>query len=106
MPASEVAKQFGDEFAAKLGELSPGQWQGPIESGYGRTPGVRQRTHRNGRVPPLDEVRDAVAREWANARRLEANEKLYEAMLDALRGDDRAPSRCKAKASLRAVEAK
>ena len=40
---------------------------------------VSERTE--GRVPPLDEVRDAVAREWANARRLEANEKLYEEML-------------------------
>ena len=35
VPASEVAKQFGEKFAAKLSELSPGQWQGPVESGYG-----------------------------------------------------------------------
>ncbi len=35
VPASEIAKQFGEEFAAKLGELPPGQWQGPVESGYG-----------------------------------------------------------------------
>src|ERR1041385_3187803 len=34
-PASEVAKQFGEKFAAKLGELSPGKWEGPVESGYG-----------------------------------------------------------------------
>ena len=40
---------------------------------------VRERTE--GRVPALEEVRDAVRREWANARRLEANEKLYEGML-------------------------
>jgi len=35
LPASEVVKQFGEKFAAKLGELSPGQWHGPVESGYG-----------------------------------------------------------------------
>ena len=79
-PASEVAKQFGEKFAAKLGELAPGQWQGPVESGYGvHLVLVSERTE--GRLPALAEVRDAVRREWANARRLEANEKLYEAML-------------------------
>ncbi len=34
-PASEIAKQFGKEFAVKLVASHPGQWQGPIESGYG-----------------------------------------------------------------------
>ena len=34
-----------------------------------------------GRVPELAEVRDAVQREWANARRLEANEKFYQGLL-------------------------
>ena len=80
VPASEVAKQFGEEFVAKLGEVSPGRWQGPVPSGYGvHLVFVRERTE--GRVPALGEVRAAVAREWANARRLEANEKLYEEML-------------------------
>lgn len=79
-PSSEVAKQFGEKFAAKLDELAPGQWQGPVESGYGvHLVFVSERTE--GRLPALAEVRDAVRREWANARRLEANEKLYEAML-------------------------
>jgi hypothetical protein len=79
-PSSEVAKQFGEKFAAKLDELAPGHWQGPVESGYGvHLVFVSERTE--GRLPALAEVRDAVRREWANARRLEANEKLYEAML-------------------------
>lgn len=34
-----------------------------------------------GRLPDLAEVRDAVLREWANARRVEANEKLYRELL-------------------------
>lgn len=75
-PASEVAKQFGEKFAAKLGELSPGQWEGPVESGYGaHLVFVSERTE--GRVPELAEVRDDVRREWANAQRLELNEKFY-----------------------------
>jgi hypothetical protein len=80
MPAGEVAKQFGEKFAAKLPELVPGQWQGPVESGYGmHLVFVSERTE--GRQPALAEVRDAVRREWENARRLEANEKFYQELL-------------------------
>jgi len=76
-PASEVTKQFGDKFTAKLGGISPGQWQGPIESGFGvHLVFVSERTE--GRQPALAEVRDAVRREWDNARRLETNEKFYQ----------------------------
>jgi len=77
---SEVAKQFGEKFAAKLGELSPGRWEGPVESGYGaHLVFVSERTE--GRVPELAEVRDDVRREWANAQRLELNEKFYQELL-------------------------
>jgi hypothetical protein len=80
VPAGEVAKQFGDEFAAKLGGLTPGQWQGPLDSGYGtHLVLISERTQ--GRLPELAEVRDAVRREWANARRLEGNEKFYQELL-------------------------
>lgn len=34
LPGAEAAKQFGDEFAARLRDLPVGQWQGPVESGY------------------------------------------------------------------------
>ena len=79
-PASEVAKQFGEKFAAKLGELSPGTWQGPVESGYGaHLVFVSERTE--GRIPTLAEVRDDVRREWANAGRRELNEKFYQELL-------------------------
>jgi hypothetical protein len=79
-PTSEVAKQFGEEFALKLGALAPGQWQGPIESGYGvHLVLVSERTE--GRQPELADVRDIVRREWANARRLEENENFYQELL-------------------------
>jgi PPIC-type PPIASE domain len=80
VPGSEVAKQFGEKFAEKLNELSSGQWQGPVESGYGvHLVFIEERT--KGRMPELAEVRDAVQREWANARRLESNEKFYRGLL-------------------------
>ncbi|MEP6669338.1 MAG: peptidylprolyl isomerase [Chthoniobacter sp.] len=80
LQASETVKQFGEKFAARLGELPTGRWEGPIESGYGVHlvyVGERQ----EGRVPALAEVRDAVRREWANTRRLEMNEKFYRELL-------------------------
>jgi hypothetical protein len=82
--SSEIARQFGDEFAVKLAALAPGRWQGPIESGYGvHLVLVRERTE--GRLPELADVREAVRREWANARRLEWNGKFYEELLKRYR---------------------
>jgi len=77
---TEIAKQFGEKFATELGKLAPGEWQGPVESGYGvHLVLVSERTE--GRVPTLAQVRDAVRREWTNARRLETNEKFYQELL-------------------------
>lgn len=79
-PAYEVAQQFGEPFAATLGALAPGQWQGPVASGYGvHLVFVSERTE--GRLPALSDVRDAVRREWANTRRREAKETLYQELL-------------------------
>lgn len=78
--SGEIAKQFGEEFAVKLGELPLGQWQGPIASGYGlHLVRIDERTA--GGVPALADVREAVRREWANAERLNANESYYRELL-------------------------
>jgi hypothetical protein len=79
-PTSEIAKQFGDKFAAKVAELPVQQWAGPIESGYGmHLVFIENRTEV--RLPKLAEVRDAVQRDWTNARRLELNEKYFQSLL-------------------------
>ena len=49
VPASEVAKQFGEEFAAKLGGLAARPMAGAGRVRLRRASGVRQRTH--GRTP-------------------------------------------------------
>jgi hypothetical protein len=78
--SKEIAKQFGEQFTAELGKLTPGQWQGPIESGYGvHLVLVSERAQ--GSMPALADVRDVVVREWANARRLEGNERFYQELL-------------------------
>jgi hypothetical protein len=79
-PTAEVAEEFGEKFVAKLGDIPAGQWCGPVESGFGlHLVFVEERTE--GRLPELTEVRDAVLRDWTNARRLESNEKCFEDLL-------------------------
>jgi PPIC-type PPIASE domain len=80
LPADVVAQQFGEGFAAELARLPSGQWQGPVASAYGaHLVLVVGRTE--GRVPALEEVRDAVRREWASTQRLEGREQYYQALL-------------------------
>jgi hypothetical protein len=78
--ATEVRTIFGDTFAAGLSALTPGQWQGPVPSGYGvHLVYVVERAA--GRIPDLAEVREAVRREWDNTRRLDANKTFYQTLL-------------------------
>ena len=78
--AREVGKLFGEKFAAALGNLAPGQWHGPVESGYGvHVVFLSKRTE--GRPRPLDEVREAVRREWTNAQQREAAARFYQTLL-------------------------
>lgn len=77
--ATDVAKQFGENFATALKDLPLGEWQGPVESSYGvHLVFVDERTER--RNPALEDVRDAVRRELLNVRQLEANKKFYDGL--------------------------
>jgi hypothetical protein len=77
--ADLVARDFGDAFAAALERVPIGEWAGPIASSFGahyvrvsdRTPAV---------APELAAVRDQVAREWENERRLRARTDAYARM--------------------------
>jgi hypothetical protein len=77
---SEIAAQFGDEFASALVDLPLGRWHGPVESGYG-VHLVRIEARQPGQLPPLSEVRDAVAREWSATKRREMKEAHLRALL-------------------------
>jgi hypothetical protein len=78
--SNDIAQQFGNGSARALNDLPPGEWAGPVQSGYGvHLVLVSGRTE--GRVPQLEEIRDAVRREWANAHREAANEAFYQKLL-------------------------
>ncbi len=73
---NDVARMFGESFAKRISVLEQGRWQGPISSAFGQHfVFVSQRIP--GSLPTLDAVRQAVRREWANASRVEAEQKLY-----------------------------
>jgi hypothetical protein len=77
---TEIKKMFGEQFASALATLKPGQWQGPVQSGYGSHL-VFVSEHNEGRLPALAEIRGEVHREWANAKRSESEEKQYQSLL-------------------------
>jgi hypothetical protein len=76
MSPHEVASVFGDGFAKRIAAMEPGRWRGPVASSFGQH-FVYISERIQGGLPPLDAVRPAVRREWSNARRLEAEQKLY-----------------------------
>ncbi len=79
-PVPEIAELFGSAFAAALEPLGPGVWQGPIESGYGWHL-VRVEARDEGRLPALDEIREALRRDWTAAQAAARLEEAYQQML-------------------------
>jgi len=79
--ARDVSATFGDAFTARLAELPVGRWEGPVASAFG-VHLVRVETRTPGRRATLDEVRDAVRRDWANERRLTATDAYVRRLLE------------------------
>jgi hypothetical protein len=76
-PVRRIENTFGGQFVAGLAEAKTGEWFGPVHSGFGlHLVHVEQREE--GGLPDLAEVRDAVQREWENARRTEVSRQFYE----------------------------
>jgi len=70
---AEVTKLFGGGFARSLAELPPGRWEGPVLSGYGMH-WVFVEARSDAELPPFDSVRERVAQDWEDERRLRFNE--------------------------------
>ena len=72
----EIQKLFGSGFTESLLELSPGQWHGPVLSGYG----VHLVYVSNISEPPppvFSELRDRVEQDWKMEKGEELNDKFY-----------------------------
>lgn len=72
----DITRLFGAEFEVALRDQPVGEWVGPLKSGYGAHL-VRIEARTPGRVAPLVEVREAVARDWSAARRQQLLDEQY-----------------------------
>jgi len=93
-PPTAVDGVFGTGFFDLVAELSPGQWAGPVVSTYG-VHLVRILDTLPARTPPLEEIRDAVLRNWREAKAQEIREQDYAErrkgfVVEIRRGDARA----------------
>ncbi len=75
-PSGAVDGVFGQGFFERVAELPPGTWAGPVASAYG-VHLVHILDSLPARTPPLEEVRDAVLRDWKAAKALEIRELHY-----------------------------
>ncbi len=67
---------FGEGFFARLAELPLGLWAGPVDSGFG-VHLVRIAEMQAARTPTLEEVREAVLRDWKATKAGELRELHY-----------------------------
>ncbi len=82
-PRSEIAAQFGEEFAAALMRLPPGRWM-PVTSGFGQHE-VRLRERRPAPPPKLADIRQRVENDWRAAQAQASEERAYRALRDGYR---------------------
>lgn len=78
-PVSEITKLFGKPFSFELTKMVPGQWSGPIQSGYGLHL-IFVTDHVAARLPRLDEIQDTVEWEWSAASKKELKENIYKGL--------------------------
>jgi peptidyl-prolyl cis-trans isomerase C len=75
----QVATLFGPNFARELLPLTPGSWQGPIESGYGWHL-IHVESSEPSRIPSFEEIEPDIKAEWVVDERAQAKRRAYEAM--------------------------
>jgi hypothetical protein len=74
--ASVIARFFGKPFSLDIMKIKPGQWAGPIRSGFGHhLVLVSQKTE--SRLPELSEIRKTVEQEWSVVNKTELKNNLY-----------------------------
>lgn len=77
--ATFVSRIFGDAFVKSLRGMKPGIWYGPIASNAGLHL-VKVESIKEGQLPPLSAVHDAVLAEWTDHKRATANEAYYQSL--------------------------
>ncbi|MHC5108938.1 MAG: peptidyl-prolyl cis-trans isomerase [Planctomycetota bacterium] len=79
-PSLEIAKLFGKGFAQAIDELSPGQWHGPVLSGYGvHLVYVHDRSQEP--PPTYEEVQSTILEDWQAEQRQKFNEQFVAGLM-------------------------
>ena len=81
---TDVARQFGDEFADALLTIETARWVAPVRSGYG-VHVVLVRSRQPGRLPALADVRPQVERDFRADRRRRQLQSVYDDLLGRYR---------------------
>ena len=84
MPLDRIAALFGDSFAQAVAQSAPGSWRGPLRSAYGLHL-VLVTAVEPGKLPPFEQVRSAVEREWFAERRAAVQAVQYQSLLAGYR---------------------
>jgi len=74
-----LLSRFGAELAEQIGRSSLGEWVGPYRSAFGLHL-VYVSAREPGHMPPLEEIRSVVEREWLADRRQETNDRFFQAL--------------------------
>ena len=78
---ADIQKLFGSVFAQSLAGLSPGQWYGPLSSGYGvHLVYVDKVTEPQ--APDFETVRDKLTQDWSADKGEELKQKFYAGLRD------------------------
>lgn len=75
-----VASVLGPEFAGRIFPLSPGQWHGPLASGYGFHLVWVDAQH-GAQTRPFEQVRAQVLEEWHRSQQEKASEQFFAGLL-------------------------
>lgn len=78
---AEIARTFGEEFAATLAKQKQGDWSGPVRSGFGQHL-VRIRKVEVPQQPKLADIRQRVENDWRAGTAASREAKAYQALLD------------------------
>ena len=75
----EIRKQFGSGFSEVVMGLAPGQWHGPVLSGYG-VHLVYVNALQESPPPVFAQVRDAVFADWQTEQQTKFNEEFFQSL--------------------------
>lgn len=78
---ADIQKLFGSIFAQSLASLSPGQWQGPLSSGYGVHLVYVSNVYEPA-GPDFEALRDRLAQDWTADKGDELKKKFYAGLRD------------------------